>query len=313
MPAKATPPFSWSYTRDRTLAECERRYFYQYYAAYGGWRPDAPVESRLAYELKQLMTLDMVLGREVHARAREIALAIQLHHEPPCLAIIRERTRRALNAVYRESCVSAADRAGARRRGVLREIYYGGGVEPEKIARIRTKMEQCLSALVGSSVWDEVRQCSPADIRLIDTPSTFRLAEVDAYAVPDLLYRCNCVWTIVDWKTGSTADVTRQLALYALFIRQMLRLPNDASQLVVKVVVLSEGRDEVVPITSEDLEAVASWAKESVGRMRHLLVDIDANVPAPRESFAMTSRWPLCQRCNYLRCCAAELGWGDVR
>ena len=155
----------------------------------------------------------------------------------------------------------------------------------------------------------EARQCTPAEIRLIDTPSTFRLAGVDAYAAPDLLYRCNCVWTLVDWKTGSAADVTRQLALYALFTQQVLRLVEDPSQLVAKVVVLSEGRDEIVPITSNDPEAAASWAKESIDRMRTLLVDVDANIPAPRESFAMTSRWPRCQRCNYLQCCAAELGW----
>jgi len=29
--------FSWSRTRDNVFQECRRRYYYQYYGAWGGW------------------------------------------------------------------------------------------------------------------------------------------------------------------------------------------------------------------------------------------------------------------------------------
>ena len=34
--------FSWSRSRDATFHECRRRYFYQYYGAWGGWETTAP-------------------------------------------------------------------------------------------------------------------------------------------------------------------------------------------------------------------------------------------------------------------------------
>ena len=308
--ADATPTFSWSYSRDRTLEACDRRYFYQYYAAHGGWRTDAPADSRLAFELKQLVTLDMVLGTELHARAREMALAIRSHREPPSAAVLRERTRQALNHAYRDSRVATYHRTTVSPSRMLREIYYGGRIEPEKITRIQEKMERCLTTLSDSSVWADLRCCSPSEIRVVEALSTFRLAGVNVYAAPDLLYRFNCEWTLVEWKTGASDDVARQLALYAIFAQKILRLIEDPRELVAKVVLLSEGRDEIISLSTEDLERALEWVSVSVGRMRRLLVDSDSNVPMPRESFAMTTRWSLCQRCNFLRCCAAELGLG---
>ena len=46
--------FSWSRTRDNVFQECRRRYYYQYYGAWGGWDADADPLVRRLYILKQL-------------------------------------------------------------------------------------------------------------------------------------------------------------------------------------------------------------------------------------------------------------------
>ena len=51
--------FSWSRSRDGAFQECRRRYFYQYYGAWGGWDPTAPEETRRLYVLKQLSSRQM--------------------------------------------------------------------------------------------------------------------------------------------------------------------------------------------------------------------------------------------------------------
>ena len=51
MPAMAelANEFSWSRSRDATFHDCRRRYFYQYYGAWGGWETTAPEEVRRLY------------------------------------------------------------------------------------------------------------------------------------------------------------------------------------------------------------------------------------------------------------------------
>ena len=71
------PSFSWSHSRDRTLSECARRFYWQFYGSWLGWRHDAAADVRLAYRLKQLTSLSGALGQAVHARAGEIAVAIR--------------------------------------------------------------------------------------------------------------------------------------------------------------------------------------------------------------------------------------------
>ena len=73
--AELTNDFSWSRSRDSTFHECRRRYFYQYYGAWGGWEEGAPVERRRLYILKQLATRQMWAGRTVH-EAVEMALHV---------------------------------------------------------------------------------------------------------------------------------------------------------------------------------------------------------------------------------------------
>src|SRR5215475_1071005 len=73
--ADLTNEFSWSRSRDATFHDCRRRYFYQYYGAWGGWEPTATDEARRLYVLKQLATRQMWAGRAVH-EAIEMALHV---------------------------------------------------------------------------------------------------------------------------------------------------------------------------------------------------------------------------------------------
>ena len=53
--ADLTNDFSWSRSRDGVFQDCKRRYFYQYYGAWGGWASDAPEDVRRLYILKGMI------------------------------------------------------------------------------------------------------------------------------------------------------------------------------------------------------------------------------------------------------------------
>ena len=58
--------FSWSRSRDGAFHDCRRKYYYQYYGAWGGWDPAAAPEVRRLYVLKQLQSRQQWVGRAVH-------------------------------------------------------------------------------------------------------------------------------------------------------------------------------------------------------------------------------------------------------
>ena len=107
--------FSWSRSRDATFHDCRRRYFYQYYGAWGGWEIAAPEEVRRLYVLKQLATRQMWAGRAVH-EAVEMALHVfregrEIPVEPFIADVIermRGEWRQSRAGHYRESPKSPA-------------------------------------------------------------------------------------------------------------------------------------------------------------------------------------------------------------
>src|SRR5687767_2747852 len=82
--------FSWSRSRDGAFQECRRRYFYQYYGAWGGWDPGAPEEVRRLYVLKQLSSRQQWAGRVVHDAVEMALKAIAEGHELPQEAFLSD-------------------------------------------------------------------------------------------------------------------------------------------------------------------------------------------------------------------------------
>jgi len=74
--------FSWSRSRDGTFQECRRRYWFQYYGAWGGWEATADPETRTIYLLKQLKSRQMWAGEVVHACIQRSLENLQAGVEP---------------------------------------------------------------------------------------------------------------------------------------------------------------------------------------------------------------------------------------
>lgn len=304
---RAHPEFSWSVARHRTLCDCPRRYLYTYYTAHIGWLPEAEPDARAAYTLKQLVTLPMALGAAVHRRAVEVAAAVRARRRPPERAVLVRRTRQELNAL----CLASQDRdaflRSPRRSPMLLEVYYQGRLTPAAVARASERLEQCLLTLEGCALWDDLRALPPTDVLVLDSPVTYQVHGVTVYAAPDLLYRADGGWTVVDFKTGRAADVLSQLAVYACYVEHGLGVPDAADRTSARVVSLAEARDETTPFAAEDLDAALEGVRDSVRLMRSYLADVPANVPKPRTAFPLAPSPARCATCQFLELCRSEL------
>lgn len=316
------PPFSWSHSRDRMLITCARRYYWHYY---GRLDPD-PDLARWAWILRNLTSLDLILGTVVHQLAREAALAVKAGRNPPGYDEWLRRARLELN----RACLSSHHRDAFVRQPteipMLQEVWYTGHRDEHTTQRVREKMLASLSSLAASPVWSDLSHLNPDRVVVVDSLSSFLLDGIPVYAAPDLAYRPNPLevpasarpganLVIVDWKTGAHSDdADLQLGVYALGLVLGQGLEFDEPWLG-HVALLATDEAEWHEVTALDLARAKQRIRSSIAAMQELQSDCEGNVPLPREAFPLAppecrSR---CPACPFFQLCEEELARSDDR
>jgi hypothetical protein len=308
------PPLAWSLARQAVFDRCRRRYLLRYYVGWGGWSIDAPPLTRLAYALSKLTTLQLALGASIHEAARDIATAVLNRRPRPALQEIRTRIRGTLNAVVRSSRDVEAFLLQPRINPMLQEVYYGGGLSAEAIARTAERLDLCTEALVRTPLWEEIESLPPSSILLIDTLEIHRLDGTPVYAAPDLAYLSGPkTATIVDFKTGNAReeDIRSQLALYALAVREKLGTAAPESWRG-RAILLEQDTELTCDLTTEDLDYARVHAREGYSAMLAMLLDEETNIPCPPEAFPLTARRGSCPACPFWAICEDEVRRGQL-
>jgi hypothetical protein len=303
------PPLAWSLARQAVFDRCKRRYLLRYYVGWGGWSADAPPLTRLAYTLSKLTTLQLALGAAVHEAARDIATAVLNRRRKPSVDEIRDRVRAALNAVVRSSRDVEAFLLQPRINPMLQEVYYGGGLSAEAIARTAERLDLCTATLVRVPLWAEIASLPPSSIILIDSLEIHRLDGTPVYAAPDLAYLSGPqTATIVDFKTGNAReeDIHLQLALYALAVREKL---GDAAPSLWRgrAILLEQDTELIFDLTDADLECARVQVQDGYSAMLSMLIEEEANVPRPTAAFPVASRRAGCPACPFWQICEDEV------
>lgn len=286
---------------------CPRRYYYNYYGSHNGWESKAAPEAALAYRLKKLGNLYLVLGDAVHKSAQHMVERVAEGRVLPDADVVEEEIRRQLRRVWkssrdeRELFLSRPNRVD-----MLQEFYYGTGVSENVVVKINQRVTQVAQALVASSVWDEL---GAAGVELISYEQfdTFTIDDTSVFAVPDLLFKNSAgQWTIVDWKTGEEVeDNQEQVALYALYVHKKHGAAPE--QITARLEYLSLQTKIELGFTQDALQAVEVAARKSMGAMQDLLIDRELNIPEPKGSFPLTDSRAQCPWCNFYELCQEEL------
>lgn len=302
------PDFAWSLTRERSLRECARRYYWGVYGGWEGWEEDAPDETRRAYRLKKLTNLDFALGAAIHRRAEELTRIARGGREFPSVRTLRRKTREEMAAVYRTS--RSQFLRDPRSSPMLQSHYYGREPEEKVLERIREKLDRCLPHLRDLDLWERIRG---REVRVMDLDAydqrvepSLEVAGIPVYANPDLV-----LWdpddrrfTVVDWKTGEPRrDDRRQISVYGLSVIRNY----DVQECRGRIVYLLDGSSRVEELTRDRLREIADDIRETAERMRDFVADPDVNRPRDRSAFPLTDdRWS-CMRCNFFELCEEQL------
>ena len=295
--------FSWSHSRHELFQTCLKRYYFAYYASWGGWESTAPARVREWYGLKRLHTRHQWAGHHAH-QAIEFLLKNARHD--PTGATAASAASRQVELMRREFRDS---RAGTYRADPVHilglfEHEYKLEVPAEEWKATVDRVSDALRHFLASSLWQEIRELPDDAFLSVERRTHFLLDGLKVFAVPDLVLRRNGKVTIYDWKTGTTplSEHRTQLGIYSLLAidRRWAATPGEIEAVAYNPVL---DRQETFSHTDDELETLREFIRDSTDEMLFPLENPETNSAGDGSSFDCTDSEEPCKTCPFLRAC----------
>lgn len=306
------PAFSWSFSRHKTLANCARKYGYDYYFSHNGWLSyNVEPFHQHVYRLKKLQSMPILFGQIVHNLIEQSIVHYLQTGEVPTVAELVNRARGQLNAAFVDSTRHRDLWAQKPNKFyMMQEIYYDGKLEQAMVADYKERLQAIFENFLQSETFLQITS-SKGSLR-IGEPEQFRSTHIDdtqVYIVMDLHYFDEVAdkWIIIDWKTGGESEDDRQqLALYAYYVQQKYGVPLENVEVYNEY--LKTGQRKKYLLTHFDIENTMHTFKRSVLEMKKYQADIFTNEPLDLEDFEETPDTWRCKGCNYKELCVRSKG-----
>lgn len=311
--------FSWSFSRDRTFAECRRKYYWRHYGSWGGWERAAPPAVRLAYRLKNLSSLPLWKGELVHAALGKILIVVEGEQSnlkrPIALKPIVDAVLEPLHSQVAEALMAShTAAAGPSRDSGKFFLLQEDRDNPDR----HTSADELVLDVKGQvRAWatiNRLRGLGSRSYRVLSVEAleSVEIAGVKVFFKLDLLTRQENVGLVIwDWKTGKagSAPDERQLALYALFLRNRRR----SEAMHAYDVYLKERppliQEAALP-TGQAVTGLRMYVKRSIEGMAACLKrkDLETNEPEPMDKFPQVRKdgQGPCRWCAYKELCYPE-------
>ncbi len=297
--------FSWSVSRDNLFRECPRKYYFNYYGSWGGWRADADEKIRGLYVLKNLINRAMWVGDVVH---RCIAVSLKnLSFGIPVLDVenIISITLNGMRQDFRNSRSRLYYQNPKKYRGFF-EHEYDMVVSDEEWKTSAERVETCLRTFYSSAPFEQFKNMSPGDVLEIEEFNAFTLDDTRINLKLDFACREEDRIAVWDWKTGKSApaDSTIQMASYAWYAGA--RYNEDPSLITARQfnLLLNKVQEQALPAKS--FEELFSYIRGSTRDMRELLDDPADNL-ASEQRFSKVEKPSICLKCNFLKICKPDI------
>jgi hypothetical protein len=295
--------FSWSKSRHKVFRECPRKYFYKYYASWGGWYENASPRTREIYVLKNLAKMPAWVGSRVHK-----ALGTTLGNLRRGVAVLSKNkvidlTLQKMRAEFVSSRRGDYLR-NPKRRGLFEHAYGAGGSEEDWRACAK-RVATCLNHFYASDLFAKIKELRRDRFLAVDDLGAFQYRRTPIYVKTD--FACRKINAhVFDWKTGKGYEEEAVLpaGAYAMYLHKKWDVPRDKVVLHEYNLFVDEERSQKV--TPEDVRAFQGVVRGSLADMASLLADRERNEPKAEEAFDAVDDDRHCTLCNFQRVCPAR-------
>lgn len=303
--------FSWSKSRDNLFKECLRAYYYNHYGSWGGWDLRSPPEIRELYIMKNLAQIPSWIGITVHSVAERAINSLKAGKEFAREDALRETKDRMNQEIliseqekYRKSTPYYWGGKKLKSKG-LQLHYYNEEVENGFLEDSVNQALACVENFYNDPVYKKLQKINRNKIRSVEILDSFIVEDVKVWVQLDAVVDStkNDDIVIIDWKTGQSHqkdDISLQLGIYGFYGTQAWGVGVDkirAYDVNLRTSLKSEHE-----ITSERIEEVREYIKDSSNSMKSLLSDESRN-EADISNFAQIESGGTCSRCRFRKAC----------
>ena len=294
--------FSWSHSRHETFQACLKRYYFAYYASWGGWEESAPARARELYRLKRLTTRQQWAGHHAH---QAIEFLLKNARRDPSGEIAASAEPRQIDLMRREFRDS---RAGAYRADPVHvpglfEHEYQLDVSAEEWKATVDRVARAIRQFLASELWREIQGLPDDAFLAVERRAHFLLDGLKIFAVPDLVVRRGGQVVIYDWKTGGSAlaEHRTQLGVYALLaLDRWTAAPGEIEAIAYHPVL---DQRETFAFSAGDLETLREFIRDSADEMLFPLANPETNDAGDGTDFDCAADEAPCKTCPFLRAC----------
>ncbi|HTL70619.1 MAG TPA: PD-(D/E)XK nuclease family protein [Candidatus Eisenbacteria bacterium] len=300
--------FSWSKSRDEQFRECQRKYYYDKYASWGGWDRNAPKEARTAYVLKNLKNRWAWKGETVHHVIETVLKTMRSGRAMPLeegLGALTETMRRD----FRSSKAKKNWDDPKRNLGLF-EHEYDKPVGDPVWKKIHDESAECLRNFYSSAFFRELEADDKKDWLVIEDLEEFNFEGAKIYVKLDFARRKNGAIEIYDWKTGKNDSeaASVQMGAYALYAIGKWGVPLESLRAYLFNLGSPSPSPQEQALTPELLASTKKVMAASIAGMRELLADPAKNIPKPAGVFQFAAEERFCNTCNFYRICEKFAG-----
>lgn len=295
--------FAWSASRIKTLRECARRYWYNYFCAWEGWLAYAEKEKKDAYLLKNLTSFPMYVGTVVHKIIEDCIKQFKKSGQWPSLESSKQKIVQLLRNGWLES--KNKDWQKNSKKVNFFEMYYNKMPDKNKLAGFKTKALKCIEAFYKCDLFKTMDSLQPEQWVSVEEFQKFQMATGEEVSVKlDLAFKNNGKLYIVDFKTGKPNDnIIEQVVTYSMYAIKM-GWTDKLENIVIIPAFLAYFEDD--PIAAfPTIEITKSQLKQQVDTIKReypLLAQAHENRDN-KEYFEMTQNTQKCIYCNFKEIC----------
>lgn len=293
---------TWSYSRRSLLAQCPRKYYYEYYGANKLTAVNEPQKEQLRF-LKTLQNRYERTGALLHFIIRHYFKKAQQGEQSPF-----ERLQAWAEQLYQNDIRrSETDPSGNQDYGeeyppvLLHEFHYQWPEAKQVCVEAGTRMLEGLHTFFHDKTFSHFRYYGSQSGALVEQSIKIPNVPCKVDGKVDLAYIFNGQVNVIDWKSGNfdgAGDESLQLAAYALWAKSNFDASTD--QLRVFKVFLGSGDVVEFPIN----EALLDSARVRIIQDAETMIELSrygetGNV----EAFTPCEHVGVCALCSYRRAC----------
>ena len=301
--------FSWSKSRAEEFQECQRKYFYDRYASWGGWDKSAPPEARLAYVLKNLKNRWAWKGETVHHVIEDTLKSLR-SGQPVSSAEAGALLTEMMRKDFRSSKTKKYMEEPKKSVGLF-EHEYQKPVSDAVWKTLHDESARAVANFFASELYKELAADDKKNWLLIEGLEEFEFDGAKVYVKLDFARRKGDLIEIYDWKTGKEEKgASVQIGAYALYAMKKWNVPLEKVRAFLVYLSSPSPEPKAQRLDEGLIQDAERVMLESIRGMRALLSDVARNVPKPREFFRYTENERFCGNCNFYRMCEKYLPAG---